>query len=360
MLDLKEIFSGQKKLVGLDIGSSSLKLAEIISSSRGHVLNRFLQIPLPKGIIIDGVLADSNALTLKIKELFRNSGCGRKGVITSLAGNSVIIKKVTLDQINETELRDLIHDEAGKYLPFDNMDDVIYDFQILGDNSYNPNQMDIIIVAAKKDMVNSYLDAVTAAGLNVMIMDVAPFVLESVYEANYEFDNDEIVVIINIGASTTGINVLKGGMSIFTRDFALAGNSITESLQEKYKVTFEEAEKIKINGIPDGSDGDNLDLKNNILDFAQPICLEIERSIDYFRSTFGGEYIKHILLSGGSAGIYNLTKSLSEKLNVKTELINPLLKIGYNKRKIDVNRLESIKPIAATAIGLGLRKMGDK
>jgi type IV pilus assembly protein PilM len=360
MLDLKEIFSGKKSLVGLDIGSSSLKLAEIISSSRGHVLNRFLQIPLPKGIITDGVLADSNALTLKIKELFRNSGCGSKGIVTSLAGNSVIIKKVTLDQINEAELRDLIHDEAGKYLPFDNMDDVNYDFQILGDNSYNPNQMDIIIVAAKKDMVNSYLEAVTAAGLNVMIMDVAPFVLESVYEANYEFDNDEIVVVINIGASTTGINVLKGGMSIFTRDFALAGNSITESLQEKYKVTFEEAEKIKIDGIPDGSDGDNLDLKNSILDFAQPICSEIERSIDYFRSTFGGEYIKHVLLAGGSAGIYNLTKNLSEKLNVKTEIINPFFKIGYNKRKIDVNKLESIKPVAATAIGLGLRKMGDK
>jgi type IV pilus assembly protein PilM len=254
----------------------------------------------------------------------------------------------------------LIHDEAGKYLPFDNMEDVNYDFQILGDNSYNPNQMDVIIVAAKKDMVNSYLEAVTAAGLNVMIMDVAPFVLESVYEANYEFDNSEIVVIINIGASTTGINVLKGGMSIFTRDFALAGNSITESLQEKYKVTFEEAEKIKIDGIPDGSDGDNLDLKNSILDFAQPICSEIERSIDYFRSTFGGEFIKHVLLAGGSAGIYNLTKNLSEKLNVKTEIINPFFKIGYNKRKIDVNKLESIKPVAATAIGLGLRKMGDK
>jgi type IV pilus assembly protein PilM len=360
MLNLKEIFSGKNKLVGLDIGSNSLKLAEIISSSRGYVLNRFLQIPLPKGIITDGVLADPNALTLKIKELFRNSGCGRKGIVTSLAGNSVIIKKVTLDQINETELRDLIHDEAGKYLPFDNMDDVNYDFQILGDNSYNPNQMDIIIVAAKKDMVNSYLEAITAAGLNVMIMDVAPFVLESVYESNYEFDNDEIVVIINIGASTTGINVLKGGMSIFTRDFALAGNSITESLQEKYKVTFEEAEKIKIDGIPDGSDGDNLDLKNSILDFAQPICLEIERSIDYFRSTFGGEYIKHVLLAGGSAQIFNLTKNLSEKLNVKTEIINPFFKIGYNKRKIDVNKLESIKPVAATAIGLGLRKMGDK
>jgi type IV pilus assembly protein PilM len=360
MLNLKEIFSGKKSLVGLDIGSSSLKLAEIISSPRGHVLNRFFQIPLPTGIIIDGALADSGALTSKIKELFQSSGCGRKGVVTSLAGNSVIIKKVTLDQINEAELRDLIHDEAGKYLPFDNMDDVNYDFQILGDNSYNPNQMDIIIVAAKKDMVNSYLEAVTAAGLNVVIMDVAPFVLESVYETNYEFDSDDIVVIINIGASTTGINVIKGNMSIFTRDFVLAGNSITENLQEKYKITFEEAEKIKIEGIPDGSDGDNLDLNNSILDFAQPICLEIERSIDYFRSTFGGEDIKHVLLAGGSAKIYNLTKSLSEKLNVKTEIINPFLKIGYNKRKIDVKKLESIKPIAATAMGLGLRKMDDK
>ena len=360
MLDLKEIFSGTKKLVGLDIGSSSLKLAEIISNSRGYVLNRFLQLPLPKGIIVDGVLADSNALSLKIKELFRHSGCRGKGIVTSLGGNSVIIKKVTLDQISETELRDLIHDEAGKYLPFDNMDDVNYDFQILGDNSYNPNQMDIIIVAAKKDVVNSYLEAIAAAGLNVMIMDVAPFVLESTYEANYEFDSDEMVVLINIGASATGINVVKGGMSIFTRDFALAGNAITESLKEKYGVTFEEAEKIKIEGIPDGSDGDNLDLKNSILDFAQPLCLEIERSIDYFRSTFGGEYIQHILLAGGSANIYNLTKNLSEKINVKTELINPFLKIGYNKRNIDAKKMESIRLIAATAIGLGLRKMGDK
>ncbi|KQC07857.1 MAG: hypothetical protein APR62_05770 [Smithella sp. SDB] len=360
MLNVKDIFSRKKSLVGLDIGSSSLKLGEIISGSRGHILNRFLQIPLPKGVIIDGVLADSSALSLKIKELFKNSGCKHKGIVTSLGGSSVIIKKVTLDQMNEEELRDLIRDEAGKYLPFDNMEDVYYDFQILGDNNYNPNQMDIIIVAAKKDVVNSYLEAITAAGLNVAIMDVAPFVLETVYETNYEFDNDEIVVIINIGASTTGINVVKGGMSIFTRDFALAGNAVTESLQEKYKLTFDEAEKIKIEGLPNGSEEDNLDLKNSILDFAKPICLEIERSIDYFHSTFGGEYVKRILLSGGSAKIPNLLTTLSEKLNVRAELIDPFLKIGYSKRNIDAKNIESIKPIAATAIGLGLRKIGDK
>jgi len=125
-------------------------------------------------------------------------------------------------------------------------------------------------------------------------------------------------------------------------------------------VTFEEAEKLKIEGMPTGSEGDNLDLKNNILEFAQPICMEIERSIDYFRSTFGGEDIKQVLLAGGSARISNLAKHLSELLNVKTEIMDPFLKINYNKRKIDVKNLENIKPVAATAIGLGLRKIGDK
>lgn len=360
MLDVKELFSGKKSLVGLDIGSSSIKLAEVVSSSKGHYLERFCEVPLPKGVIIDGILADATVLSSKIKEIFKIARCGRKGIVTSLAGNSVIIKKVTLEQMNEAELRDLIRDEAGKYLPFDNMDDVNFDFQILGENNYNPNQMDIVIVAAKKEIVNSYLEAATAAGQNVEIVDVAPFVLETLYEVNYEYDNEEIVVLINIGASTTGINVVKGGISVFTRDFALAGNSITENIQEKYHVTFEEAEKLKIEGMPNGSEGDNLDLKNNIVEFAQPICMEIERSIDYFRSTFGGEDIKQVLLAGGSARIFNLTKHLSELLNVKTEIMDPFLKINYNKRKIDVKNLENIKPVAATAIGLGLRKIGDK
>jgi len=360
MLDLKEMFSGKKSLVGLDIGSSSIKLAEVISNSKGHYLNRFTEIPLPKGIIVDGILADAITLSSKIREIFKISKCGRKGIVTSLAGNSVIIKKVTLEQMNEEELRDLIRDEAGKYLPFENMDDVNYDFQILGENNYNPNQMDIIIVAAKKEIINSYLEAATAAGQGVEIIDVAPFVLETLYGANYEFDNEDIVVLINIGASTTGINVVKGGMSVFTRDFALAGNSITESLQEKYKVTFEEAERLKIEGLPNGSEGENLDLKNSILELAQPICMEIERSIDYFRSTFGGEDIKKVLLAGGSAKIYNLAKHLSEMLNVKTEIIDPFLKINYNKKNIDAKDLENINPVAATAIGLGLRKIGDK
>jgi type IV pilus assembly protein PilM len=358
-MDLKELFTGTKKLVGLDIGSNSLKLAEIVSTSHGHILNRFRQIPVPPGIIVDGVLEDTSALSAIIKELFRNSGCKGKGIVTSLSGSSVIVKKVTLAQMEEADLRDLIRDEAGKYLPFDNMDDVNYDFQILGDNEYNPNQMDVIIVAAKKTDVSSYLDAVTAAGLTVMIIDVDSFALETMYEVNYEFEDNEIIVIVNIGANLTNINVIKGGMSIFTRDFTVAGNAITEGLQEKYHVSAEEAERMKVEGVP-GGEQDNMDLKNAILNCAEPICSEIERSVDYFRSTFGGDYIKHVYLSGGSSRIAGLNSHLSQRLNIETELINPLLKIGYNKKNIDAGKLDSIKTIGAVAIGLGLRKIGDK
>lgn len=360
MLDLNFNFSsGSKKIVGLDIGSSSIKLAEVINSSNGYILNQFFQIPLPQGVIVEGILADSQALSLTLKELFKKSGLRRRGIATSLSGNSVIIKKVTFGQMEETELRDLIRDEGGKYLPFDNMDDVNYDFQILGDNEFNPNQMDVILVAAKKDIVNSYLDVLTSAGLNVMIMDVDSFALETMYEANYQYESDEIVIIVNIGASITNINVIKGGMSIFTRDFTLGGNSITEALQNKYNITFEEAEKNKIECISDNQQ-ENEELRYSILDFAEPICSEIERSIDYFRSTFGGENIKHVFLSGGSARIDGLSEILSQRLNIETEIINPFLNIGFNKKNIDAGTLDNIRPIAAVAIGLGLRKTDDK
>jgi type IV pilus assembly protein PilM len=191
-----------------------------------------------------------------------------------------------------------------------------------------------------------------------MIMDVDSFALETMYEANYDFEENEIIVIVNIGASLTNINVIKGGMSVFTRDFTMAGNAITEALQERFQVTAEEAERMKVEGT--AGDKEIPDLENVILDAAEPICSEIERSVDYFRSTFGGDEIKQVLLSGGSSRIAGLSDLLSQRLNIGTQLVNPLAKIGYNKKNIDEGKLDSIRTIGAVAIGLGLRKIGDK
>lgn len=356
----KSLFPASKELVGLDIGSNSLKLTEIIETSKkGYILNRFTQISLPKGVVVDGIPVEQQELAIKIRELFKQSKCKRKGVVTSLSGHSVIVKKVTFPAMDEGELRDLIKDEVSKYLPFENTEAVSFDFQILGENEFNPNQMEVILVAAKKDIINNYTDIIKDAGLDPMIMDVDSFALETMYEENYDFEENEMVILVNIGASITNINVVKGGASVFTRDFTLAGNSITEAVGQKLGISFEEAETVKIEGAG-GSESEQQEFRDSLLTYADPICLEIERSIDYFRSTFGGDFIKHVLLSGGSAKIPGIAHDLSQRLGVEVEIANPFRKIGYNSKEFDPLTIENIGPVAAVGIGLALRKMGDK
>jgi type IV pilus assembly protein PilM len=219
--------------------------------------------------------------------------------------------------------------------------------------------MDVIIVAAKNEIVNSYADTIQQAGYLPVIMDVDSFALETMYEENYDFENNEMVVLVNIGASITNINVLRGGSSVFTRDFMIAGNSITEAIGQKMGIAFEEAERIKIEG-PNGSEAVGKEFRESLLYYAEPICSEIERSVDYFRSTYGGEYLKRILLSGGTARIPGLVNDLTQRLGVEAERANPFKKIGYDAKALSQATIEEIAPIAAVGVGLALRKVGDK
>ncbi|MDI6775640.1 MAG: type IV pilus assembly protein PilM [Syntrophales bacterium] len=357
--NIKNLFPGSKQVVGLDIGSSSLKLAEILETPKGYLLNHFSQISLPRGVIVDGVVVEQEQLTEKIKELFKYSGCKRKRIVTSLSGHSVIIKKVSFPVMDEGELRDLINDEAGKYLPFDSMTEVNFDFQTLGENEFNPNQLDVLLVAAKKNIIAGYTEAVKNAGLSVVIMDVDSFALETMYEENYDFAEDDVDVLVNIGASITNINVVKNGISVFTRDFNLGGNAITEAIGERLRLTFEEAEKIKIEG-PDGDELAKSEFRESMLTYTDPLCSEIERSIDYFKSTYGREEIKHVLLSGGGAKIPGIAADLFQRLSIETEIINPFKKIVFNRNVLEPDYLESIAPIATVGVGLALRREGDR
>ena len=359
MFDIKDLFSGGKQLAGLDIGSSCIKLAEIQDSPKGRILSLFSQVPLEKGVIVDGAVVEPEALTETIKELYKQSGCKRKKVVTSISGHAVIVKKATFAQMDEEELRALIHDEAGKYLPFDDMSAVDYDFQILGENPYNPSQMEVLIVAAKKETIEGYTEAIQAAGLIPVIMDVDSFALETMYEENYEFEENDVAVLINIGASITNLNAVKGGVSIFTRDFTLGGNSVTEALAANLGVPFEEAEKVKIKGTGDDEQARKT-FREGLITYADPICSEIERSVDYFRSTFGAETISKILVSGGGGMIPDLVADLGRRLGIETEIINPFKKIQLDQKVLAPESAGSIGPIAAVGVGLALRKIGDK
>ncbi|MDA8124176.1 MAG: type IV pilus assembly protein PilM [Deltaproteobacteria bacterium] len=360
MFDIKGLLGGGKQqLAGLDIGSSSLKLAEIQESAKGRVLSRFHQMPLARGVIVDGAVASPDALTAAIKELYKHSGCKCRNIVTSLSGHAVIVKKVGFNQMDETELRDLIHDEAGKYLPFDDMDAVDYDCQILGENPYNPTQMEVLLVAAKKEIVEGYTEAIENAGLTPTIMDVDSFALETMYEENYDFEENDVAVLINIGASITNLNAVKGGVSIFTRDFTLGGNSLTEAIAKNLNLSLDEAEKAKIQGF--GNDeAARKSFLEGVIGYADPICSEIERSVDYFRSTFGAETIKQVLLSGGGAMIAGMTAELGQRLGTEVEIVNPFKKISGGKAIADKKLLDRIGPISAVVVGLALRKRGDK
>ena len=174
------------------------------------------------------------------------------------------------------ELRELIRDEAGKYLPFENMDTVDYDCQIIGDNPYNPTQMEVLLVAATKEIIEGYTEVIEAAGLVPVIMDVDSFALETMYEENYDFEENDIDILVNIGASITNMNAVKGGVSIFTRDFTLGVNSVTEAIAQNLGIPFEKAEQAKVEGFGDDEQARSA-FRDGMIVHADPICSEIER-----------------------------------------------------------------------------------
>lgn len=359
MFDIRGLFGGEKRLAALDIGSSSIKLAEIQDTAKGYLLTRFSQVPLARGVIIEGTVVEPKVLTATIKELYKQSGCRQKKIVTSLSGHVTILKRATFDRMDVSEMEDLIRDEAAKYLPFDDMTMVNYDCQILGDNPYNPSQMDVLIVVAKKEIIEGYTEAIEEAGLIPVILDVDAFALETLYEENYAFDRDEVALLINIGASITCLNAVKGGASIFTRDVTLGGNFVTEAIAKSMNISFEEAEEAKIHGFGDDEEARGIS-REGLIAYTDVIASEIERSVDYFRSTFAGEAINQVLLAGGGALIPGIAADLSRRLDLEVEMINPFRRITCHKHILNKETEERFGPIAAVVVGLALRKTGDK
>ncbi len=355
MFSVKNLLPGSRGIAGIDIGSSIIKLVELQYTSEGCILRSFAQVFLEKGVIEDGLIKDHDALAKKIKELFKVSHCGAKSVVTALPGHVVMIKKAGFRKMEEAELRDFILDEAGEYLPFDNIRDVNFDFHICSEQSLDPGQMEVVIAAAKKDVTESYVYAIEKTGRRVTIMDVDSFALETAYEENYDFDADDTIALVNIGASITNINIVKDKESVFTRNILLGGDSITQALQKKLEISFEEAEMIKIEG---SSKHDNI--QEEFVRCLKPVFLEIGRSFDYFSSTVTEPHISRILVSGGCARIPGIVDAMKKKFHCETEIFNPFKNIAYDKNIFSPSYIKDIGPFAAVGVGLALRKMEDK
>ena len=347
---------GGKGSIGLDIGSSYIKAVKLKESKGSYELELFEVYPLPPELIVDGSIIDSIRLVDSIKNMIKKAGIKAKDAVIAISGHSsVIIKRIALPEMSEEELQESIKFEAEQYVPFD-IEDVDLDFQIIGPKD-EPGQMDVILVAVKKDIINEYISVVKEAGLNPIIVDVDAFALENMYGINYDIEHDRNVALLNIGASTINMSILKGGISVFTRDSSLGSNLHTEAIQREFNLSYENAEKLKR-----GEPIENVqpeDVISVIEAASEEILSEILRSFDYYRSTTMHEDIAEVILSGGCGLLRDFAPMIADKTGIETKVAEPFRNIRIPK-KFDMSQINEIAPIMSIAVGLAMRKQGDR
>ncbi len=340
--------SGSKTIVGLDIGSSSIKAVELKKSRGGIELSHVGVEPLANDVVVDSMIMDSPAVASAITKLFTESGIKSKSVATSVSGHSVIVKRINVATMTEDQLAENINTEAAQHIPFD-IADVNIDYQILSEDLSGP-QMDVLLVAVKKDKILNYTNVLSMAGKAPTIVDIDVFALQNCYEYNYEPSPASTVALLNLGASVMNINILKGSTPLFTRDVSVGGHQYTDALQKELDLSFDDAESLKL-GEKVGTVSE--DAKLPILQqVTEIIVLEIQKTFDFFRATAAGEHIERIYLAGGSSKVPGLMEALRQEFSLPVEVLNPFAKIdpAANSELIDRNAGQ-----LAVAVGLALR-----
>jgi type IV pilus assembly protein PilM len=343
-------FGSNKTIVGLDIGSNSIKAVEL-RRSRGEVMVSHLGMePLASDIVVDSMIVDSGSVASAISKIFAEHAFKAKQVATSVSGHSVIVKKISMQAMDEPELGEAVRNEAAQYIPFD-MNDVNVDYQVLADNADGPN-IDVLLVAVKKDKVLNYTNALQLSGRQPAIVDIDSFALQNCFEYNYDPAPNSTTALLNIGASVMNINIVRGSMPLFTRDVSVGGNQYTDSLQKELDLSFDDAEALKL-GKKVGTVSE--DAKLPILQqVTEIIVLEIQKTFDFFRATASGEHIERIYVAGGSSQVPGLMEALRQEFSIPVEALNPFLKIvppiGEGADLIERNSSQ-----LAVAVGLALR-----
>jgi type IV pilus assembly protein PilM len=348
-----------KPAVGLDIGSSSVKLVQLKEKRGGYQLLAWGSAPLPPEAIVDGALMNSSAIVQAIQDLFSQQKVKAKDVAIGVRGHSVIIKKISLPRMTQEELDESIQWEAEQYIPFD-VKDVNIDTQILTPDTDAAGQMDVLLVAAKKDMINDYTSVCAEAGLTATVVDVDAFAVQNAYETNYDPSPHDTVVIVNVGAAVTNLNVVSRGVTTFTRDITMGGNAFTEEIQKQLNISYDEADALKVGGQGESDAVVPQEVERVIQGVADQMGGEIQRSLDFYASTAPGAALSRVYLSGGTARIPALFKVLEQRAGVPIEVLNPFKNIEIDNRKFDPAAILAAAPAAAVSVGLALRRPGDK
>jgi type IV pilus assembly protein PilM len=349
-----------KAVVGLDIGSSAVKAVELKAVGKKFKVSAFGIEPIPPDSIVDGAIIDGTAVADAIKRLFANKAFKTKDVAASLSGNAVIVKKINLPVMTESELAESIYWEAEQYIPFD-IQDVNLDYQIIdpGTGADSKGTMDVLLVAAKKDKIADYTGVISQAGRVPVVVDVDAFALQNAYEVNYGLDAQAVVVLLNAGASAININIVGGDQSLFTRDISIGGNAYTEAIQKELDLPFDAAEQLKKGQPVSGMNFD--DVRPVLHAMTDNVLLEIQKTFDFFKATAASDRIDKIFLCGGASRVDGFAEALAERFGAPVEPFDPFRAIAFEPNRLGVADadVEGLMPSAVVAVGLALRRMGD-
>lgn len=348
------LFQTKKSILGLDIGSYAVKAIHLDETKSGLMLRAMGVAQLPPGAIVEGNVENAEAIVTAIKSLLKSQKLKVKNVCTSISGYAVIIKKINLPTTTEKELAETIDVEAEQYIPFD-ISEVNVDFEILGKSQGSQDQMDVVLVAAKKDAINAHIDLLVEAGLVPTVIDVDVFAIQNAFATNYP-DVTGTVALIDIGANKLNINVLRDNESLFTRDAPMGGARVTEEIQDRFNVEYEEAEGIKMGSVeaPDPEVADEI-----VRRAVENWVAETKRAIEFLEASYPDHPLDQIYLSGGSCRFSGLTEYMSQETGVPVTLFNPLAKVGFDLKKFDPAYIEYMTPQLAVCLGLALR-MGEQ
>lgn len=349
--------SKPKTLVGLDIGSYSVKVAGLTHlPGHSYQLEVLAREPIPHDSIVDGVIISKLPVAEAIDRIFKTHNIRNHQIATSVSGHSVIVKKVALPAQNEEELDAAIQWEAEQYIPFE-ISDVNLDYQIVRVLPES-NRIELLLVAAKRDKITDQTSVISMAGKTPVVVDIDAFALQNAYEVNYQPEPNTVAGLLHIGSAIMNVSIVKGSEFLFTRDISMGGNHYTDFLQKELGISFEEAESYKR--------GEALteELKQKtgkILDSVSDIlALEIQKTFDYFKTTVRSQDINEIYLSGGGSRTAGFREYLQQKFQMPVQIFNPFKRIRTNGQRFPSAYLEDQACDFAVAVGLALRCAGDR
>jgi len=348
---------GSKELIGLDIGSSAIKLAHVKPVGVEFRVKKFGVFPLPPDAIVDGAIMDHVSVIEGIKTALRELKVKEKEIATSLSGHSVIIKKVVLPTTTPEELEESIQWEVEQYIPFD-IKDVKIDFQVIGPLREDPSKMDVLLVAVKTDLVNDYVSVIKDAGLTPTIVDIDSIAAGNAFELCHPVSDEQVPMVVNVGASFMNINILHSGVPLFTRDVPMGGGMYTSEIQKQLAVSFDTADELKI-GKKDAGDraakiAEIMRTVSNIL------STEVQRSYNFFSATYPDRLVTKVYLTGGAAKSAFLKEMLTEKIGVDVEMFDPFEGLMVEEGSVDRSLAASYNTAATVSIGLALRNQEDR